>query len=197
MHAQRGTAEGGAGGPDEVELVRLVASGDREAYSRFYDAYAPRVYGLILKLVGAGKAGPDADDILQDVMFELWRNASKYNPDTGAVSTWVLLIARSRTIDHIRKRSSAHAAAQRLSHQAQPSHTSPPAANTSAASEVESMLISLPAEQRTALSMAFAMGMTREQISAALDVPVGTVKTRVRSAVQRLARDHAGEGGLR
>ena len=172
--------------PELVEIVLRVATGDREAYSRLYDVMAPRVYGLVLKIVGSS-ARSEADDILQDVMFELWRNAAKYNPEHGSVSTWVLLIARSRTIDHLRKRTSASNAIDAVSRRGAATEVARGLPAIGVRAELDRSLGVLPEDQRTAFTMAFARGMTREQIAAALDLPVGTVKTRVRSAVQRLA----------
>lgn len=175
----------------EADIIAHVARGDREAFARLYDLYAPRVYGLIVKIVG--RTGSDADDLLQDIMFELWRSAAKYNPEAGSPATWILLIARSRAIDHLRKKRTAagtiESVARRTTEQSAGAPRLP--GETGA---LHRALETLPAEQSQAFTLAFAHGMTREQIAASLDVPVGTIKTRVRTAVQRLSEQGAGRG---
>ena len=82
-----------------VELLARVAKGDREAFGRFYDAYAPLAFGVIRRIL---PQPGDAEDVLQEVFWEIWRLAPRYDPARGAPAAWVLTRARSRAIDRLR-----------------------------------------------------------------------------------------------
>lgn len=178
--------------PTDEHLLAQCARGDREAFLALYDRYAPRAFGLILRLV---RDRADAEDVLQEVMWEIWTRADRYNPALGSVATWALMIARSRAIDMVRKRSAginpASSAPESLV-----GHPATPGASRSSASDprLNAHFGSLPAEQQVVIRMAFIHGLSRNQIATALDLPVGTVKTRIRLGIRRLADLSTREG---
>lgn len=160
-----------------------AASGDADAFLALYDRWSPRVFGLVLKLVGDRD---EAEDVLQEVMWEVWEKASRFEPRLGAAGSWMLMIARSRAVDRVRRR---RREAGRV-----PSAPDLPDAGAGASGrgwtgvepEMTRAMESLPSEQRDAVSLAFYYGLTREQIADVRRVPVGTVKTRIRAGVRRL-----------
>jgi RNA polymerase sigma-70 factor (ECF subfamily) len=86
----------GERGDDPVRLIQQMARGDREAFERFYDSYAPLVYTFALRIL---RVRSDAQDLLQDVLLQVWRQAESYSQDRGSPEAWLLTIARSRAID--------------------------------------------------------------------------------------------------
>lgn len=181
--------------PTDEDLVKRIAEGDQEAFLAFYDRFSPRVYGLIVKVMGRRS---EADDVLQEVMWEAWNRAARYNPALGSVATWILLMARSRAIDAIRKASAAaDALDERTRRQVAAGDDGTIAAKELADvhdPRLRAALDQLPGEQRTVLGLAFLRGLTREQIAESLGIPVGTVKTRIRLGVKRLAEQHPAFG---
>lgn len=187
----------------DEELLKRIAAGDQDAYLMLYDRFAPRVYGLIVKVMGAPQRtnGGEAEDVLQDVMWEVWNRANRYDASLGSVTTWLLMMARSRAIDAIRKRRAAAQAVQRHAESSQPRDLARPGDDDPTASltigadlRLRAALEELPAEQRTVIAMAFLRGLTREQIGEALGIPVGTVKTRIRLGVKRLTEMQSTHG---
>jgi RNA polymerase sigma-70 factor (ECF subfamily) len=164
---------------DEELLVRAGA-GDRGAFMELHDRFAPRILGLLVKIM---RNRTEAEDALQNVALDLWRRAGGFDPALGSAQTWILMVARARGIDALR-RSSRFAATGIEA--AQPGVLDPPRAEVAGPRRVDVALAALPPEQRTPIDMAFYRGLTREQIAGALDIPVGTVKTRIRMGLQRL-----------
>lgn len=181
----------------DEELVRRIAEGDQDAFLMLYDRFAPRVYGLIVKVMGgtgvrgSRGGGNEADDVLQEVMWEAWSKAARYDPTLGSVANWLLLMARSRTIDALRKKrahaDAVHERAERTDDDGRAAALDPAAAPEVANPRLRAALNDLPPEQRSVITLAFLRGLTREEIAASLNIPVGTVKTRIRLGVQRLA----------
>ncbi len=173
---------------DEDLLVR-VGTGDRAAFMCLYDRFAPRVYGLLVKLMGERA---DAEDALQVVVLDIWRRAGGYNPELSSAASWILMVARARGIDAIRKRARTESADTSLVHNMEHMDTAPQHGLTGAMS---GLLTVLTEEQRSVVELAFYRGLTREQIAGSLGVPVGTVKTRIRAAVKRLGEVLSEKGG--
>lgn len=171
---------------DEELLVRAGA-GDRGAYWLLYERFAPRMYGLLLKITNDRT---DAEDALQDAAVHLWKSAEAYRPELGTAAAWALMLTRSRGLDLLRKRRRWRMdGSGGEEHEA--SAQAPAGENAVVCKErtaqVRAAMNDLPDEQRTAIVLAFDHGLTREQIAEVLGVPVGTVKSRVRAAVGRLA----------
>ena len=165
--------------PGDEDLLRQVAQGDSVAFAKLYDRYSPRVFGLALKLVGDRQ---DAQDVLQEVFLELWRRAPGFDASLGSAPAWILMIARGRSIDHIRKRMRQRKRVASV----EPQEPAQPM-NTADAEWLARAVPGLSQELREVVVLAYAHGLTREQIAQALGIPVGTVKTRLRAAVQQMS----------
>jgi RNA polymerase sigma-70 factor (ECF subfamily) len=173
----------------DEDLLRQVAAGGKEAYVALYDRYAPRVFGLLLKLL---PTRTEAEDVLQEVMWELWRKADRYDPAIAPAQTWILLTARSRAIDagrRLRRAADLALAAAELARSMQDGV--PPAPDRLDAGRLDDALALLPVEQSTAIRLAYVHGLTRHEIAEATGVPIGTVKTRIGLGIRKLA-DAAG-----
>jgi RNA polymerase sigma-70 factor (ECF subfamily) len=167
--------------PTDPELLARTAARDREAFAAFYDRYAARVFGLALHVL---RNQTDAEDVLQETFLQVWRQAGRFDPARGCAESWVLLLARSRAVDRLRKRPPAAADDGR-----EPAAGTDPAGDLERREEagrVRSAVGGLPAEQRDLIRLAFFDGLTHDQISRRLGLPLGTVKTRIRLGMIRL-----------
>lgn len=172
---------------NDVALLRQVADRRPEALAELYDRYSPTLLGLIKRVLGNAA---DAEEVLQEVFVHVWNQAARYDAARSSVSTWLVLIARSRAIDRLRSRrvvERTHEAAQ----QENPGdHTSPEGAENVFMHErrerVRRELTKLPPEQREVLEMAFYQGLTQTEIASRADIPLGTVKTRTLLAMKKL-----------
>ena len=167
--------------PTNLELMAGTASGDREAFSVLYDRLAPRVFGLVLHVL---RNQTDAEDVLQETFFQVWRNAEKFDPARCALDGWVLMMARCRALDRLRRRKVATPSLEDVP--AETEHPVKELERTEDAGQVNAALARLPAEQREAIRLAFYDGFTHDQISHRLGLPLGTVKTRIRLGMIRL-----------
>lgn len=172
---------------NDAALVRQVADRQPEALSELYNRYSPTLLGLARRILGSTA---DAEEVLQEVFVHVWNHGGRYDPARSSVSTWLVLITRSRAIDRLRSRrvvERTHDAA----HQEEPvEHTSPEGADNVFMHErrarVRRELEKLPPEQREVLELAFYKGLTQTQIASQADIPLGTVKTRTLLAMKKL-----------
>lgn len=169
-------------------LLRQVIERRPEALAALHDRHAPHLLALARRILG--HAG-EAEDVVQDVFVHVWNNASRYDPSRSSVSTWLVLVVRSRSIDRLRHRQvvdRSHEAAQRVDPPAD--HASPEGAEAVLTRErrerVRRELENLPPEQRQVLEMAFYEGLSQAEIAARADLPLGTVKTRTLLAMKKL-----------
>ena len=160
---------------------RLV-TGDHTAMAEVYDLYAGLVNGLALRIV---RNTADAEDVVQEVFLQVWNQASRYDPSRGQPEAWLCAIARSRAIDRLRRRTSFREDGEPMD---VTSGVTPPLTDTIA---VRDALNTLSPEQRRALELAYYEGLTQTEIASHLQEPLGTVKTRIRTALIRL-RDALG-----
>lgn len=170
---------------DEQLLARMAAR-DQDAFAELYCRYSSRVFGLALKVLGDRT---EAEDVVQEVLWEVWGRAGQYSAALGSVQTWVLMMTRSRAIDALRRGKSQERLAKQAAEDARTiqSEAGGRAGEDGTSRKLRGALEELPEEQRTVISMAFLRGCTREEIAEALQIPVGTVKTRIRLGVRRLA----------
>ncbi|MEV6678581.1 ECF RNA polymerase sigma factor SigK [Streptomyces erythrochromogenes] len=178
-----GPAAGHAG---LTETMQKVAHGDKQAFSTLYDALAPLVFGIVIKVV---RDRAQSEEVAQEVMIDLWRQAARYRPDAGSVTTWAATIAHRRAVDRVR---SAQASADREHAQAAREHTT---AFDEVAEQVEIRLDSeqvrrcmrgLTELQRQAVTLAYYQGLTYREVAEALRTPLPTIKTRMRDGLIRL-----------
>jgi len=170
-----------------ADLIRAMAAGDRDAFARFYDRYAPLVFPLVLRIV---RDPADAADVLQDTFWEVWRGASTYDPARGTPEAWIVMRARARAIDRVRavrRRGETFVAPV---DEATTAATAAPGGDAAARAErrqlVASALTLLPEPQREVIELAYYAGLTQSEIAERLEQPLGTVKTRIRMALARL-----------
>jgi RNA polymerase sigma-70 factor (ECF subfamily) len=165
------------------ELMWAVAAGDREAFAALYDRHAPAVFGLLRTML----RGPgEAEDVLQEAFLQAWRQADRYDSARSTPLGWLVMMARSRALDVLRRRP--------------PILTSDPP-DRPVVSDVDSRLErdesaaaairalgQLADDQRTAIQLAFFGGLTYEQVAERLGVPTGTAKTRIRLGLMKLRK---------
>ena len=167
-------------------LLQRIATGDGEAFRRFYDRYASLAFTFAIRLLGSRS---DAEDLLQEVFLQVWRQAQSYNPERGSPEAWLITMTRSRAIDKlrsIRRRDTSPLPADEALPLAGGTQVEPPTQALEAKLTVEGVLTKLPAAQRTVLEMAYFDGLTQSEIAAQLREPLGTVKTRMRAGLERL-----------
>jgi RNA polymerase sigma-70 factor (ECF subfamily) len=169
------------------DLIKAMAGGDREAFARFYDRYAPLVFPFVLRIV---RDRADAADVLQDVFWEAWRSAGAYDPARGTAEAWIITRARTRAIDRVRavrRRGETFVAPV---DEATAGAPTPPGGDASTQAEerqlVANVLSQLPDAQREVIELAYYAGLTQTEIAERLKQPLGTVKTRIRLALARL-----------
>ena len=172
-------------------LVRQIGIGDPEALSVLYDRYKTLVFSLAIKIVGSQET---AEDITLDVFTKIWKNADKYHPEKGSVKVWLTSIARYRSIDTLR-RCKVRLDINRPQWSDVQIETLPSNDNPGEALELKvtrqtvfEAIDSLPEDQQEVLAMAYFKGYTHRQIAAALNEPLGTVKTRIRLGLQKLRK---------
>ena len=172
------------------ELLARVAKGNQEAFDRLYEQTSSLLYTLVLRIVG--NPG-DAADLLQEVYLEAWRKASNYDPARGAPMAWLVTLARSRAIDWLRALAARGKGVTASLDDAPASDLVAPdkdALDIRAANErqalVRTSLKALPPVQRQVIELAFYEGLTHVEIAERLHVPLGTIKTRIRLAMEKL-----------
>jgi RNA polymerase sigma-70 factor, ECF subfamily len=174
--------------PDDAELLTRTGDGDREAFEVLYQRYARSVFGLALRRLGDRDR---AEEAVQETFASVWRSAHTYRPDRGAGGTWLYAVARNAIADRGRARREPAAET--------PDAPSPEAGPAERVEEgwvawrVHSAVAELPEHERTLLELAYWSGLSQSEIAEYLGVPLGTVKTRTRSALARLADALDGE----
>lgn len=174
--------------PDE-ELMEGVQRGDGRAIAALYDRYGGLVFSLGLRMLGDREG---AEELVQEVFLRAWRQAASYQPSLGRLSTWLLGIARNLAVDELRRRGARPQRADgdsdlQLAQIATPDDDPAERLSTSAQrDEIREALESLPPAQRQVMDLAYYGGLTQSEIAATLGDPLGTVKTRMRLATQKL-----------
>jgi RNA polymerase sigma-70 factor (ECF subfamily) len=169
-----------------VDLIRRMAAGDRDAFGGFYDAFAPLANGLIRRVL---RERGDADEVLQEVFWELWRGAAQFDADRGSPAAWVVTRARSRAIDRLRslrKRDEVTVVERDATAELPGRPEDDPGARVAERRLVHGALSRLAPAQREVLELAYFGGFTHSEIATRLGQPLGTVKTRIRAALQHL-----------
>jgi RNA polymerase sigma-70 factor (ECF subfamily) len=173
----------------DASLLARMARCDPKALDTFYTRHARAVFSLALTMLGEHAR---ATDLAQDVFLLVWRSAGTYQP-TGSARAWLLRLTRNRAIDELRRdrRRLAHESA--LPKQALHALPTPLALADAAQRQAErDTLAALPAEQRDALFLAFFQGLSHQEIATCLRTPLGTIKARIRRALQTLRQQLQG-----
>jgi RNA polymerase sigma-70 factor (ECF subfamily) len=166
-------------------LVAGLAAGDAAAATAFVRRFQARVYGLAVTMVGDAAV---AEEIAQEAFTRAWRHAGAYDARRGRVATWLLSITRNLAIDHLRAKRTEplDPATMDDAERAMWSASRPPDAADRETAELRESLGELPADQRRALLLAALFGFTAREIGEIEDIPLGTAKTRIRTATQKL-----------
>jgi RNA polymerase sigma-70 factor (ECF subfamily) len=171
--------------PEPEALLREVARGKESALGAFYDRYAGLVNALALRIL---RDAAEAEDVVQEVFVQVWRQASRFDSARGTVEAWLCTMARTRALDRLRRRASRREDPEH----AEVGGTSSPRPED--ALWVRKALGALSEDQRRALELAYYEGLTQSEIAARLGEPLGTVKTRIRTAMIRLRQALDPEG---
>jgi RNA polymerase sigma-70 factor (ECF subfamily) len=166
----------------DEQLINRIAEGDASALAGLYDQYAPRVLGLLVKMLPSRS---DADDVLQEVFWQVWKNAARYDSQRGSPAVWLLVMARSRALDALRRKK----ASVPLEDFAEPLAWNPPGGDIErkeSSDRIRRALAELTNDQQQAIRLSFFGGLTHPEIAEKLATPLGTVKTRIRLGMKRL-----------
>lgn len=169
---------------DQAVLARLLArsaQGDRAAFKRLYEDTAPRVFGLLLKMIRERTA---AEDVLQETYLRVWHRAGDYHADRGQVISWLVSIARYRALDLLRaRRAGAEPPELELAAEQWPDGV---LSTTAEAGALRRCLDTLSSDQRQSIAFAFFHGLSHGELARRLGTPLGTVKTWIRRGLARL-----------
>jgi RNA polymerase sigma-70 factor (ECF subfamily) len=173
-------------GVADAALLAQVARGDTDAFETLYDRYAAAVYGMALRVV---RDPAQSEEVAQEVLVEAWRTAARYVPDRGSVRAWLLTMARHRAVDRVRSAQAAVARDVRAAaggvHR-EYDEVSEAVLGRLEGADVRNCLGSLTELQRESIELAYYRGNTHREVAALLEVPMGTVKTRLRDGLIRL-----------
>jgi RNA polymerase sigma-70 factor (ECF subfamily) len=171
--------------PSDVELLAAIARKDETALAELYDRYRIILFGLLVRILTSRE---EAEDVLQEVFLQVWRQAADFDEKRGRPFTWLVTLARSRGIDRLRNLAARQRVA--LAGAREPSEEVSDAIADAFKSEqrtlVTTALEQLPEEQKGPLILAYFDGLTQSEIAAKLGAPLGTVKTRMRSGLMKL-----------
>jgi RNA polymerase sigma-70 factor, ECF subfamily len=167
----------------DLAVLTAVKSGDQGAMAELYDRYSSVVYAVALRVLADTMA---AEDVLQEVFLQLWRNPSVFDAARGSLGAWLAVIARNRAIDVLRRRKPETdiedivvSVAPDLANEADRSR---------AAEKVRSVLGAMPSAQQSALEMAYFQGLSHTEIASKTGEPLGTIKTRIRAGLTMLRK---------
>ena len=168
----------------DAELLRRVGAGDGNAFEQLYRRYARSVFGLALRRLGDRAR---AEDAVQETFASIWRSAATYTPDRGPGAPWLYTVARNAIVDHTRG-GRREAMVAEPPEEPSPDDAPPERAEQSwIAWRVHRALEELPPNERSVLELAYWGGLSQSEIATMLNLPLGTVKTRTRSALSKLA----------
>jgi RNA polymerase sigma-70 factor (ECF subfamily) len=182
---------GGRVDPDPTTLIASVANGDQAAFASLYDVLSPTVFGVVRRVL---RDSSQAEEVTQEVFVEIWKQATRFDPERGSVRTWAVMIAHRRAVDRVRSEQSHRDRQVTVAAAAVEAPASPEddAVEAEDRQRARAAMATLPAAQREALELAFYDGLTHVQISEHLGVALGTVKTRIRDGLIRLRTSMGG-----
>jgi len=193
--AAANTATASRGAEVDAELVRRMQSGDERALGAFYDRWYPIVNGLVARML---KSADDVEDVVEETFWQVWRQSNRFAEGRGSVQTWLLTIARSRALDRIRATRRRRedsidadggenlAAVAEASFATASNDPSLAVEHKERSQAIRAALGELPREQREALELGYFRGLSQSEIAERTGQPLGTVKTRMRLAMQKL-----------
>jgi RNA polymerase sigma-70 factor, ECF subfamily len=184
MEARKAPGSAERADADLDGLLTLVARGDQVAFEELYERLARPAYGLIRKVL---RDPAQSEEVVQEVLLEVWRTASRFDPGRGSAATWVLTIAHRRAVDRVRSEVAAAEREQRASRA--PAAADDVAASVEASLDAEVLrrcLDGLSDVQRESITLAYYGGYTYQEVAKLLGVALGTTKSRIRDGLGRL-----------
>ena len=167
----------------EKNIVEMLHQNDRRVMAIIYDQYAPALYGVVLRIV---KTEATAEDVMQDAFVKIWKNGTKYNASKGTLFTWMLNITRNTAIDKIRSAGFRKGERiQTLDHHVYNQQSTSHIINPDEIG-VKELLNNLDNKYKEIVDLIYFNGFTQQEVSEHLDIPLGTVKTRLRIALREL-----------
>ncbi len=179
----------------DEDLISLLGDGDAQAFALLYDRHSRAAFSLAYRMMGERQA---SEDLAQDAFIKIWRGAPSYRAGRGGVRTWILSIVRNRGIDQLRSHASRRRTQDKVEASApksEPSEAFAQSWRNSQRDQVREALNSLPQEQLKILELAYFSGYTHVELAELLDLPLGTVKGRMRLGLKKL-RDRAEDRGI-
>jgi len=171
------------------KLIRSIGAGSADALAGLYDRYASLVFGLAKRITGQAE---DAEEVVQDVFAQVWKQATRYEGSRATVAGWIVMLARTRAIDRLRSRRARPDQAAALDPEGLPpmSTSDPDPEQVALTAEdvrgVQGALQGLPDNQRSLVDLAYFEGLTHAEIAERTGIPLGTVKTRLRTAMMTM-----------
>ena len=170
----------------DAALIQKIIARDESALAALYDRYAGMLSSVLNRILRDSQA---AEEILQDTFFQLWRSAARFDASRGSLAGWLLVMARNRAISRLRRRNPTAGDELGENTVVLPLNLESSVAQQQLLARVKSALEKLPAEQRACVELAYFEGLTHTEIAQRTGDPLGTVKTRLRSAVESLKRN--------
>ena len=168
---------------DDASLLAKIQSGDEHAMASLFDRYSKVVYSVALRVL---RDPSSAEDVLQEIFMQIWRNPDGFSAARGSLGGWLAVVSRNRSIDALRRRRPTDSVDDVVL--ASPYNLANEAERNSLMERARGVISNLPAEQRKTLEMAFYDGLTHSEIAEMTGDPLGTVKTRIRSALLTLRK---------
>lgn len=190
---QRPAATRAVGDATDEELLAATAAGDQAAFAELFERTGDLVYGIVLRVV---RDPAQSQEVAQEVLIEAWRIAGRFDPSRGSARTWLVTIAHRRAVDRVRTEQASRERLQRVGIRDQQRPFDEVAEQVEVGQEhdqVDRALAVLSEDQRRVVELAYYEGYTYREVATELDIPLGTVKSRMRDGLVRL-RTAIGEG---
>jgi len=165
--------------PSDADLVKAAAAGDTASLGVLFDRHAGRMKSLALRIV---RAPEEAEDVVQEIFVQAWRQADRFDARRGTVLAWLSIMVRSRSLDRWRRKTTRRETAIADAHELE----SRTATDEMSAWATKGALSELPQDQRELLELAYWQGLSQTEIAERLNLPLGTVKTRMRTGLKKL-----------
>jgi RNA polymerase sigma-70 factor, ECF subfamily len=171
---------------DDAALLQRVRRGDQSAMAEVFDRYGRAVYSVALRIL---KDTGHAEDVMQEIFFQIWRNSDSFVQGRGSLGAWLVVVARNRAIDLLRRRKPVDSVDEVIL--PSPCNLASEAEHHAMMEKVQSVMKGLPAEQQRSMELAFFEGLSHAEIAERTGDPLGTVKTRIRLALITLRKAFA------
>lgn len=173
------------------DLLERVGRGDRAAFSELYDQMAPRVLGLVTRLL---RDPAQSEEVTQEIFLEIWQTSTRFDPNKGGAATWILTMTHRRAVDRVRASQASRDRDVRVGIRdldVDIDHVAESVEVRIESERVEKAMARLTDMQRQAITLSYYGGYTNSEVATMLSVPIGTIKTRIRDGMIRL-RDELG-----